>query len=133
MKKRVSQFLQVSASGRSLKAGNDIGSNATFNAILEWLYLLKRRGRTVSFCWVPAHVGVAGSEEADALAKAAARRPALSHFAVPATDLRSAIHRSVHTSWQERWNNIGQNKLAPSAKVSRTGATSVSPGDGRLP
>lgn len=81
------------------------------NAILEWLYLLKRRGRTVSFCWVPAHVGVAGNEEADALAKAAARRPALSHFAVPATDLRSAIHRSVHNSWQERWITIGQNKL----------------------
>ena len=33
--------------------------------ILEWLFLLKRRGREVSFCWVPAHVDVHGNEEAN--------------------------------------------------------------------
>ena len=37
--------------------------------ILEWLYLIKRRGRVVEFCWVPAHVGVPGNESADVLAK----------------------------------------------------------------
>ena len=37
--------------------------------ILEWLFLIEQRGQTVSFCWVPAHVGVQGNELADSLAK----------------------------------------------------------------
>ena len=33
--------------------------------IHRWLHLLSARGKTISFCWVPSHVGVARNEEAD--------------------------------------------------------------------
>lgn len=79
--------------------------------ILEWLFLNKRRGRTVSFCWFPAHVGVSGRDKADALAKAAARRPALTQFSVPAEDFCSAVKKCARRCWQERWNAVGPNKL----------------------
>ncbi|KAK3894956.1 hypothetical protein Pcinc_001312 [Petrolisthes cinctipes] len=82
-------------------------------AILEWLVLLGRRGRKVTFCWVPAHVGVDGNERADALAKAVvsnSRPPARCH-PVPAVDLRPYINATVRSCWQDRWDAIGANKL----------------------
>ncbi|KAK3883722.1 hypothetical protein Pcinc_011979 [Petrolisthes cinctipes] len=82
-------------------------------AILEWLVLLGRRGRKVTFCWVPAHVGVDGNERADALAKAVvsnSRPPARCH-PVPAVDLRPYIDATVRSCWQDRWDAIGANKL----------------------
>jgi ribonuclease HI len=35
---------------------------------------LERMGVMVSFCWVPAHVGVEGNEKADVVVKSAVRR-----------------------------------------------------------
>ena len=79
--------------------------------ILEWLFLNKKRGKTVGFCWVPAHVGVAGNEEADRLAKSASNCPPVRSYAVPAEDIRPLIRRSLLNAWQEKWTNIGPNKL----------------------
>ena len=79
--------------------------------IIEWLLLNKRRGKTVNFCWVPAHTGVAGNEEADTLAKAAAATHPVRRLAVPVEDIKPSIRRRVHEAWQDRWSNIGPNKL----------------------
>ncbi|KAK3893092.1 hypothetical protein Pcinc_003085 [Petrolisthes cinctipes] len=82
-------------------------------AILEWLVLLGRRGRKVTFCWVPAHVGVDGNERADALAKAVVSnsRPPARRHPVPAVDLRPYIDATVRSCWQDRWDAVGANKL----------------------
>lgn len=80
-------------------------------AILEWLLLLRRRGRHVQFCWVPAYVGVVGNELADALAKAAASRPLVRCYPVPASDVRPGIRDAVRACWQGRWDAVGANKL----------------------
>ena len=42
--------------------------------IFNWFVLAARRGHTIYFCWVPAHVSVKGNEEADEVAKIGASR-----------------------------------------------------------
>lgn len=73
---------------------------------LEWFYILHRRGYGVQFCWVPGHIGVAGNERADALAREAAGRPAVP-CPVPCTDLFPVLRVVILNSWQERWNTQG--------------------------
>ena len=79
--------------------------------ILEWLFLLEERGKSVDFCWVPSHVGVPGNEEADRLAKSATNTPVVVRSPVPVEDIRSWIRRHSHDVWQARWSEIGPNKL----------------------
>ncbi|KAK3892700.1 hypothetical protein Pcinc_003492 [Petrolisthes cinctipes] len=82
-------------------------------AILEWLVLLGRCGRKVTFCWVPAHLGVGGNERADSLAKAAVSnsRPSARRHPIPAVDLRPYINTAVRSCWQDRWDAVRANKL----------------------
>lgn len=79
-------------------------------SILEWLYLLNRRGSRVAFCWVPAHVGVQGNEQADRLAKAAATRPvpaAAPHLCpLPCKDLYPNIRATADSVCQARWEDM---------------------------
>lgn len=90
-------------------------------SILEWLYLLKRRGYQVAFCWVPAHVGVPGNEEADRLAVESATR-APPPTSLPFRDMFSPIRVAVQNSWQRRWAAI-----RATTKMGEVSATAVCP------
>ena len=78
--------------------------------ILEWILLARRRGKTVEFCWVPAHVGVRGNERADEVAKSAASRPETRRISLPLRDEFPTIRKSIKTLWQRKWENITTNK-----------------------
>ena len=79
--------------------------------ILEWLFLIEQRGQTVSFCWVPAHVGVQGNELADNLAKEASLTKTPQKYFLPFRDYNPLIKSAVENLWQFCWDQELSNKM----------------------
>ena len=69
-------------------------------------------GKTISFCWVPSHVGIKGNEKADTAARAALSLPVV-NFKIPYTDIKTQIKAHFVKLWQEHWNGVVFNKLKP--------------------
>ena len=85
--------------------GNLNSKHPLVTEILEWLFLLGRRGKNIDFCWVPAHCGVQGNERADILAKQMSvnvpRR-----MAVPVRDTFPDINKKIKEAWQLSWESL---------------------------
>ena len=79
--------------------------------ILLRLTALAREGTTVTFCWIPSHVGIAGNERADRAANHAAQQPCSRRFPLPARDFLPAVSSFFRGKWQEAWTQCDRNKL----------------------
>ena len=79
--------------------------------ILEWMILARRKGKEITFCWIPAHVGIVGNEKADELAKFAALKLAPKDIALPSGDYFPVIRAAVQSSWQFMWELEDRNKM----------------------
>ena len=68
----------------------------------------------MSFCWVPAHVGIHGNERADRKTKIARNQREINVKAVPHFDMKQPIHKYILCKWQEWWSSpLANNKLGP--------------------
>ena len=76
----------------------------------EWLFRISCRHKHVSFCWVPAHVGIKGNERADREAKKVCSKRNLDVLEVPYCDIKSPIRKYIRSKWQERWSSLADNK-----------------------
>ena len=96
----------------SLWALNDF--NTCHPILQDILFLLTsfgRTGKTVEFCWIPSHVGVAGNERADEAAKRAAGAQCTRFLPLPARDSFSVCSTYARQKWQGEWEDSGQSKL----------------------
>ena len=78
--------------------------------IHRWLYLLSARGKTISFCWVPSHVGEAGNEEADRAARGAVHG-SVHGRALPHKYFFPHFRRKLFDQWRTSWTSLENNKL----------------------
>ena len=81
--------------------------------IEEVLLILRRRGVSVVFCWVPSHVGIEGNELADKAAKEAIDQTRIQTQEIPVADVKSFIKRKVYEKWRTQWERktVDQVKL----------------------
>ena len=64
----------------------------------------------INLCWTPAHVGIKGNEQADAMAKQAKTLP-IKNVYIPYSDIKPIIKQTVLKRWQQTWDEQRQNKL----------------------
>ena len=79
-------------------------------AIINEVSKLLDTGKTVEFCWVPGHVGIAGNERADKLAKqAAAANCEIPYFPLPVSDAHAIATAKVRELFNAEWAVTGRN------------------------
>ena len=80
--------------------------------IQSWLISLSSRQKTVSLCWTPSHVGVAGNERADHEARLAITQNNFENdLAISHRDYYSRIKRNVKKHWSDEREAMIDNKL----------------------
>ena len=79
--------------------------------ILQWVHIHECRNIQIKFCWVPAHVNVSGNEKADELAKSAATELLPRRCPLPCCDFFPSIRHANRNVWQQRWDDVGPNKM----------------------
>ncbi|GFT04412.1 RNase H domain-containing protein [Trichonephila clavipes] len=66
------------------------------------------QGFDIVFCWLPSHVSIIRSEQADSVARSATTYLPL---ALPLSDVKHVIMHRILTTWQESWSQQLDNKL----------------------
>ena len=86
-------------------------SHPLIQDILVRLTSISRTGKSVHFCWIPSHVGIAGNGLADAAARRAASAQSTRRFPLPARDFYPAVSCFLQCQWQRQWAAQSRNKL----------------------
>ena len=75
----------------------------------EWLFKISNKHKCVRFCWVPAHVGIFGNEEADREARAVCLTGEFKLDSTPYSDMKRPTRSYILKKWQERWSTLATN------------------------
>ena len=74
------------------------------NEIYETLYRIKNMNMQVTFMWIPAHRGIKGNEDVDALAKQALMQEEVLCVPLSKSEAKGIIKRNIIKEWQNSWD-----------------------------
>ena len=106
-----SKFLILSDSMSSLIAlqAHDV-RHPLVSDIKNAVHELTSRGKSISFMWIPGHVGILGNEIADRLARSASRKKE-TDIQIPYSDFHHQVKTFLTDLRQNYWDSSPQNKL----------------------
>jgi len=91
---------------QSLKYGKSKTRPNLLQDIINILLEINQAMGSVTFAWIPSHVGVRGNETVDMEAKMALTKPAVeSDIKLELQETKNIINNRVNNQWQEYWNN----------------------------
>ena len=106
------KFLILTDSLSSLQTLKQPNSqNPIGQQILQVIKSINTMDKSVCFMWVPGHVGIAGNEKADELAKSAICKPTQGDIPILSNDMNTIIKTVIHNIWQRQWEETNNNKL----------------------
>ena len=73
--------------------------------IHQSLYRLYRSDIKVCFCWVPAHVGIEGNEEADTIAKSSLELIEIMTVPFSKGEAKAILKKEINKKWQNIWDS----------------------------
>ena len=89
-------------------SSSDNRSHPTVWDILILARNLACQGYAIMFCWIPAHVGIVGNEQADISAKYAVETLSIP---LPLSDVKISIKNIFYEKWKNMWALQEDNKL----------------------
>lgn len=90
---------------KSLKTFKSCHQDILFS-ILQIHSRIIQKGTSISFIWVPAHIGIRGNEEMDKLAKQALQREMIDmQVPLSKSEIKVLIWSKVIKEWQLKWSN----------------------------
>ena len=106
------KFLILSDSLSCLKAlSNYYNTDPRITSIADGVDRVLKKGKEVTFLWIPSHIGIQGNERADQLAKEALRLDLPRRVQLPHVDLKPKIRSYVNSLWKDEWSQETDNKL----------------------
>ena len=85
--------------------------------IQESIHNSSKVNLNISFCWVPAHVGIAGNTEADTIAKAASALRIVTYREISASDFKLYLKNKIIEKWQREWDTLVNTNKTPLAEI----------------